>query len=61
MPNKLTTKEFVRRAREKHGDNKYDYSKPVYEVAAKKLIIICNEHGEFEQQPKSHLTGGGLS
>ncbi len=47
MPNKLTTEEFIRRAREKHGDDKYDYSKSVYEGSAKKLIIICFEHAEF--------------
>lgn len=46
MSKRLTTEEFIRRARLMHGD-KYDYSKSVYFDAKTKLTIICREHGEF--------------
>lgn len=51
-----TTGEFVKRAREIHGD-KYDYSKVNYVNNKTKVRIICPEHGEFYQIPKSHLMG----
>ena len=50
------TKEFIDKAIKIHGD-KYDYSKVEYEKSSEKVIIICNEHGEFEQQPNNHLMG----
>ncbi len=55
---KLTTEEFVSKAREVHGD-KYDYSKVEYVDASTKVYIICPEHGLFEQNPSSHLKGCG--
>ena len=58
MPKKLTTEEFVRRARLVHGD-KYDYSKVEYFNTSTKVCIICQEHGEFWQQPQHHLKGSG--
>lgn len=58
MRKKLTTEEFIRRAREVHGD-KYDYSKTRYVNAHTKVCIICPEHGEFWQNPSSHLKGMG--
>lgn len=57
MSKRLTTEEFIRRARLMHGD-KYDYSKSVYFDAKTKLTIICREHGEFRQRPDAHLVGG---
>lgn len=57
---KYTTEEFIRRAREVHGD-KYDYSKVVYETGRKKVCIICPEHGEFWQTPQKHLSGQGCA
>jgi hypothetical protein len=51
---KLTTKEFIKRAKEIHG-NKYDYSKVEYENLHKKVCIICPEHGEFWQNPSKHI------
>ena len=54
----LTTEEFIQRARKVH-DNKYDYSKVVYEKNNKKVCIICPEHGEFWQTPHNHLKGQG--
>lgn len=58
MSKKVTTKDFIRRAREVHG-GKYDYSKTVYVAAIKDVTIICSTHGEFQQRPSNHLTGRG--
>ena len=55
---KLNTKEFIKRAREVHGD-KYDYSKVNYVNNRTKVTIICPEHGEFLQRPSGHLSGKG--
>jgi len=52
------TKEFIDKAILVHGD-KYDYSKVEYKKAIEKVIIICNEHGEYLQQPSNHLQGNG--
>ena len=38
---------------------KYDYSKVEYVTIHTKVIIICPEHGEFEQTPNSHKRGSG--
>ena len=48
--------EFIRRAKEIHGD-KYDYSKVVYINCDTPVSIICPEHGEFWQIPYHHLHG----
>ena len=55
---KRTTEDFINDARKVHG-NKYDYSKVVYKNNKEKVIIICPEHGEFEQSPDKHLIGRG--
>ena len=57
MLKKITTEEFIQKVREIHGD-RYDYSKVDYRNAKTKVIIICKEHGEFEQTPDSHRRGG---
>ena len=53
-----TKEEFIKKAREIHGD-KYDYSKVEYDGAHTKVCIICPEHGKFEQRPSGHLKGYG--
>ena len=50
--------EVVKEANIIHN-NKYDYSKLIYTKAANKVIIICNEHGEWEQTVNNHLNGMG--
>ena len=55
---KKNTEEFIKEAREKHGD-KYDYSKVDYVNNSTKICIICPQHGEFWQRPNSHLSGHG--
>jgi hypothetical protein len=54
----ITTREFIRRAIEKHGDT-YDYSRVDVKKGKEKVIIRCNTHGDFEQIPTSHLLGYG--
>ena len=54
----ITTEEFIKRAKEIHGD-KYDYSKTIYKNRRTKLIITCPKHGDFEQRPDAHLSGQG--
>lgn len=56
MSQKLTTEEFIKRAREVHGD-KYDYSQVEYVDSKTKVCIICKEHGEFWQRPSDHRHG----
>lgn len=53
-----TTEEFIKEAKEKHGEF-FDYSKVVYTKANAKVCIICPEHGEFWQSPNKHLGGRG--
>lgn len=53
---KLSTKEFITRAKEVHGDE-YDYSFVDYKSNKHKIVIICLEHGEFKQEPRGHLEG----
>ena len=55
---KLTTEEFIKKAKIVHGE-KYDYSKVEYYTTEKKVCIICPEHGEFWQTPHGHLNGQG--
>ena len=57
MAKKLTTSEFVAKAKMLHGD-KYDYSKVKYDGAAIKVSIICPIHGEFLQTPHKHANSG---
>ena len=57
---RLNTKEFIKRAKQIHGD-KYDYSKVEYVDAHTKVCIICPEHGEFWQKPSKHLIGQGCN
>lgn len=52
----LTTAEVIEKAKEVHGD-KYDYSKTEYKGLKRKMVIICPEHGEFEQVAYDHLRG----
>ena len=59
---KLTTEQWIEKARKVHGD-KYDYSKVEYKGADEKVCIICHEkdengieHGEFWQRAANHVT-----
>jgi len=49
-----TGKQFIEDANSIHN-NKYDYSKVEYINSKTKVIIICPEHGEFQQKPNGHI------
>lgn len=51
-------KEFVKKAKEVHGDT-YDYSSSKYLDVRTKLVIKCKTHGDFTQLPSNHLAGNG--
>ena len=53
---KLTTEEFIEKARKVHG-GKYDYSKVEYVNNSTKVCIVCSEHGDFWMRPKNHMRG----
>lgn len=55
---RLTTKEFITKAKSVHG-NTYDYSKVDYIRAIDPVEIICRKHGSFMQLPYNHLKGNG--
>lgn len=55
---KLTTEEFVAKAREIHGD-KYIYDKTVYKGTYEYLTITCPKHEDFKQRANDHLNGHG--
>lgn len=46
--------DFLSAAKEVHG-NKFIYDESTYKDTHTKMRIICPEHGEFWQSPKSHL------
>lgn len=59
---KLTTEQWIEKARKVHGD-RYDYSKVEYKGADEKVCIVCHEkdeneieHGEFWQRAANHVT-----
>lgn len=58
---KLTTEEFIQRAKKIHGD-KYDYSESEYKSTDEDVIVICHEkdefgeeHGRFKVTPHAHI------
>lgn len=57
---RMRTDQFIKKAREVHGDM-YNYSKVEYINNFTKVCIICPIHGEFYQSPNSHLRGNGCS
>ena len=54
----FNTESFIKKANKVHN-NKYDYSKTIYNGYENKVIIICSVHGEFQQSPDSHLHSCG--
>lgn len=52
--NEQTTEEWIIKAKDIHN-NKYDYSKVEYKGWNQKVCIICPIHGEFWQDPTSHI------
>jgi len=60
MTESLTTSIFITKARKIHG-NKYDYSRINYRTAHTKVVIVCSQHGPFEQTPNNHIRGKGCA
>lgn len=58
MTAKLTTEQFIEKAKAVHGA-KYDYSLVEYKNNKTKVIINCPIHTTFEQRPNDHLDGRG--
>lgn len=56
--NRLTTQEFINKARLCHGET-YDYSSVDYIDAKTHVKIVCRDHGEFRITPSNHLNGKG--
>lgn len=55
-----TTEQFIKEANEVH-DFKFSYHKTNYVKNQIKVIITCPVHGDFNQNPLSHLQGNGCS
>lgn len=51
---RISKEEFIKRARQVHGD-KYDYSKIEYKNTHTKTAIICPIHGVFYKTPDAHI------
>ena len=45
-------------SKNRHGDY-YNYSLSKYDGFRKKVKIICRKHGEFFQNARYHINGGG--
>lgn len=52
------TPEFIFKAQKIHGD-RYDYSLVQYVNKKTGVIIVCSDHGQFNQKPRDHLYGSG--
>ena len=60
MSKPLDTKEFIRRAKEIHG-NKFGYDKVDYVNSYTKVKIKCKIHGWFHQIPSTHIDSCGCT
>jgi group I intron endonuclease len=60
MPRPISQEEAIARFRQQHGD-RYDYSRMRYESSAKKVEVVCQEHGAFFIAPQHHWDGAGCS
>lgn len=58
MSKKLTTEQFIEKAKAVHGD-RYDYGEVVYKDSRSDVAIICKTHGIFMQKGNAHLQGSG--
>lgn len=55
---KINAHDFIEKCLKKHN-SKYDYSLCVYRNMHSKIIVICPQHGEFEQKAQHHVNGSG--
>lgn len=54
--NRSNINEFIEKSNNIHN-YKYDYSKVFYVNNKTPVIIVCKEHGDFKQEPRSHILG----
>lgn len=59
MGKRLTTAEFIAKAKAVHGNDTFEYHAVEYRNAITNVTIHCLEHGPFQQTPASHLNGSG--
>lgn len=52
------TESFILASKQIHSD-KYDYSESIYLNSRTKILIKCNVHGKFYQNPRKHFMGQG--
>lgn len=57
---RLNTSSFIEKSKSIHG-NRYDYSKVNYVNNKTPVVITCPIHGDFLQEPRTHLSGGGCA
>ena len=57
-PTTLTQEQALGRFVQVHGDT-YKYTKTLYVKYSEKVIITCQEHGDFHQTPNMHIRGYG--
>lgn len=55
---RLSTSVFIEKAKIAHK-NKYNYSKTQFTKSHEDIIITCEKHGDFSQNPHNHLAGAG--
>ena len=55
---RIKTNDFISISKNKHN-NFYSYEKSVYTGNKNKVIITCPIHGDFKQNAKYHMNGGG--
>ena len=60
MPKRVTTTDFIERAKTVHG-HRYDYTLAEYRGTHEYITIVCREHGPFQQSPANHYHGKGCS
>lgn len=60
MRKKLTTKEFIQKAKAVHQD-KYIYDEVKYINSKTKVKIKCPKHGVWMVTPANHLWGDGCN
>lgn len=56
ISNRVGLVKFIERSNKTHN-NKYNYSLSEYKTNKDKVIIICPEHGKFQQAPDQHMSG----
>lgn len=54
---KLTLAEVIKRCIKTHGEGTYSYEKAVYINSNTKFVVTCPKHGDFEQEPYTHMRG----